>query len=175
MCKICEKYNWYHVFLFFPSYPFACVCFPGFLLPGPRTPIRTLAPRHTSPCAPILVCWSPCSPSCCWPASQSWALQRTCDTCGRRSRRNRVRQQPGSISSSRSLSVSSLAGLCRPTGGSTWWQASNECFVSAVLPLWGRWKGCSNVYMHHWLFFTVWFLSVSVSFKLLFSKEALFL
>lgn len=95
-------------------------------LPSSFAHFRTPAPKPTCPCAPTLVCWSRFSPSCCWRASQSWVLQRTCVTCGRHSRRNRVRQKPRSISSSRSQCVSSWAGLYRPTGGSTWWQASSR-------------------------------------------------
>lgn len=91
--------------------------------------IRTLAPKHTSPCARTLVCWSLFSPSCCWRVSQSWVLQRTCATCGRRFRRNRVRQRPRSISSNKSLSVSSWAGPCKRIGGSIWWQASSRLLV----------------------------------------------
>lgn len=144
--------------MFHCAYVLVKVCYllPLFLYVLPCPPlhlvfpahIRTPAPRHTSPCARTLVCWSLFSPSCCWLVSQSWALQRTCATCGRRCRRNSVRQRPRSISSSKSLSVSSWAGLCRPTGGSTWSQASGR-----LLMIW-RWR-CGNVHMNVTFFFNV--------------------
>lgn len=88
--------------------------------------IRTHAPRRTFLCAPTPACWSRFSPSCCSRASQNLAPQRTCAICGRRSRRNRRRKTPRSIFSNKSLCVSSWVGLCRPIGGSTWWQASSR-------------------------------------------------
>ena len=99
------------------------------LMSFPPAHLRTLAPKHISPCAHTPVCSSLFSTSCFWRASRSWVLQRTCATCGMRSRRNRVRQRPRSISSSKSLCVRTRAGLCRPTGGSTWWQASSRLLV----------------------------------------------
>lgn len=97
-----------------------------------NTHIRTPAQKHTSPCAPTLVCWWLFSPSCCSRASQSWALQRICATCGWRSRRSRMRQMPGNTFSNKSLSVRSWAGLCRPTSGSTWWEASSRLMHFAL-------------------------------------------
>lgn len=96
------------------------------LCPSVSAHIRTPVPRHTCPCARTPACSSLSSPSCCWRGSPSWALQGTCATCGKRCRRIRVRRRPGSTSSSKSLSVSRWAGLCRPTFGCTWWRGSNR-------------------------------------------------
>ena len=118
-----------YTFIFCSYFFVFCPCPPLCLMSFLPARIRTLAPKHISPCARTLVCSSLFSTSCFWRVSPSWVLQRTCATCGRRSRKNRVRQRPRSISSSKSLCVRTRAGPYRPTGGSTWWQASSRLLV----------------------------------------------